>query len=73
MAFASHVDLDPEVFGACMVSGGGAERVQRDLEDADRLDVRSIPSVFINGVRLEGLRDYSVYRSAIEAELARQR
>ena len=71
--YANRLELDLSAFDGCMETGGGAERMRLDLADAETLGVGSIPSVFINGVRLDGLRAYSEYRSAIEAELARPR
>jgi protein-disulfide isomerase len=45
-----------------------AERVSRDLDLAGRYDVRSTPTFFINGTRVEGTRSYAQMRQLIDAE-----
>ena len=68
--FAVSLRLNLDTFSTCLESDQYAEIVERSNKDANDLGVRSIPTTFINGRRLEGLGGYDVYRRMIEEELA---
>lgn len=47
------------------------ERVQKDLDEAYRLGVNSVPTVFVNGKRLRD-RSFESFAAAIEKELKKK-
>ncbi len=47
------------------------ERVQKDLDEAYRLGVNSVPTVFVNGKRLRD-RSFESFAAAIERELKKK-
>lgn len=73
VAFATPLGLDTPTFTACLDSGRYAQRVQDEKKAAGDLGVTSTPTIFINGERLPGLRDYSAYRQVIEEDLTKSR
>lgn len=50
--------------------GKHASRVDRDLELAGRFDVRATPTLFLNGIRIEGALGVSELRRQVDQELA---
>jgi len=68
--FAARMGLDPNAFGACLVSGEHALHIQQEREAAAAVGVAYTPTVFINGVKIVGASDYEVYTEVIERELA---
>lgn len=71
--FAQALGLDVPSFRECLRSERYAGRVAQDLQEARRLGVRATPTVIVDGLRLQGLKDYDTYRRAIEEALARSR
>jgi protein-disulfide isomerase/uncharacterized membrane protein len=71
-AIANGLDLDEEVFRRCMEEHATRDAVLADSRAGNRLDLRSTPTLFINGRRVEGtLEDLDRYEHAamIEARL----
>ena len=66
--YATQIGLDRAKFDQALDSGKFADKVQRDLEEGDKLGVNSTPTVFINGKRI---RDKSPegLKAAIDAAL----
>jgi protein-disulfide isomerase len=58
----------PEDLGREIASSGAA-KVEADLELAERLGVRSTPTFFINGLRMQGAAPVGAFREVIDAEL----
>ncbi len=54
-AISDLASLDLSKYDACVSKRGSASMVEADLELADSLGVRSTPSVFIGGFRLNGI------------------
>ena len=73
ISLAGGVGLDTTQFGSCLSSGSDAEELQIDIRDAGILGVRAVPTLIINGRRVEGLQSYDFYRSVIEEELTQAR
>jgi protein-disulfide isomerase len=67
--FAQQLGLETQTFNACFDTRRYFARLQEEVKAARLLGIQSVPSLFINTQRFEGLRDYSVYKSAIEQEL----
>lgn len=66
--YATQLGLDRQKFDAALDSGRLADKVQRDMQDGNRLGVNGTPTLFVNGRRLNGT-SYEVIKSAIDAAL----
>jgi len=66
---ATVVGVDTDRFNACLASGEMAERVELDHQFGLNEGVKSTPTMFINGQRLNGLRSYDEYENFILAAL----
>lgn len=71
--YAVNLGLDSSAFSTCLNSNRYARLVEEGLDSADALGVESVPTIYINGQSLVGLRDYEDYRNIIEEELAAAR
>ena len=69
--FARFSGVDTQSFISCLESERYRRRVQDDTRAARELGVRSTPTIFVNGRRVDGLQDYSTYRQIIDEELAK--
>ena len=56
--------------GSCLDSGKYASEVQKDESDGQAAGVQGTPGFFVNGKPLSGAQPYSVFKQAIDAELA---
>lgn len=54
-------------------SKAGAARLARDTEIAARLGVKGTPTLFVNGVRLDGFRSYTTLVAILDEERSRAR
>lgn len=72
-ALGAEVGLDLAAFEQCLSSGKHKARVQKDVEEANRLGVNGTPAFFINGRMLPGAQPLENFVSVIEEELARAR
>jgi protein-disulfide isomerase/uncharacterized membrane protein len=66
--FARELSLDIAAFRACLDAPETLERVRRDVARAGTYDVKSTPTLFINGRRVEGALDRPYYDYAITIE-----
>jgi len=55
--YASDLGLDKERFIACLASDAPRLRVQRDIEDGQKAEIDSTPTIFINDRRIKGALD----------------
>lgn len=70
---ARRLGLSQRDFDTCLDSGRYAELVQQDLEEGRRAGVTGTPTMFVNGVRLEGgAVSLDVAAEAVRKELERQ-
>jgi protein-disulfide isomerase len=70
---ARRLGLSQRNFDTCLDSGRYAELVQQDLEEGRRAGVTGTPTMFVNGVRLEGgAVSFDVAAEAVRKELERQ-
>jgi protein-disulfide isomerase len=58
-------------FKACVASGKYQAAVQKDVEEAKRLDVTGTPTFFINGRVLTGAQPLEAFVRMIDDELTR--
>lgn len=54
VSYAEELGLSGEAFGACLDGEAAGQRVMADLEEAQRLDVNSTPTFFVDGTRAVG-------------------
>jgi protein-disulfide isomerase len=54
MDFASKAGLNPEVFKACMSAPEATQAIDASIANGNLLEVRSTPTVFVNGRRIVG-------------------
>lgn len=66
--YATQLGLDRQKFDAALDSGRFADKVQRDLQDGNRLGVNGTPTLFVNGRRINGT-SYEIIKTAIDAAL----
>ncbi len=59
-------NADAKTFAVCADSGAGLAKVRADEEEGRRLGVRSTPTVFVNGRKLEGARPLEDLEAAVE-------
>ncbi len=69
--WASDLGLDTKKFSDCLDSGKMASEVKKDLRDAKSYGVTRTPTIFINGIVVEGAQPYSVYQQIIRQELSK--
>jgi protein-disulfide isomerase len=66
--YAQVLGLDVAKFGAALDSGRFADKVQRDVNDGERIGVRGTPTFFVNGKRTTDV-SYEALKAALEAAL----
>ncbi len=71
-AWAGEIGLDRAAFLAALQSPAIAERVAADVALGERLGVRALPAVFLNGRRLEGWSNENAWRALLELPAASQ-
>jgi protein-disulfide isomerase len=67
---ARSIDLDMELFSACLDDPAMEAEVKADTGDGLRLDVRGTPTFFINGRILVGAAPLDTFATLIDEELA---
>ncbi len=69
--YASELKLDRARFDAALDSGNYAATVRHDIADGDLYGVNATPTLFINGVRLNGISQATI-QSAIDRALTQK-
>lgn len=69
--FASELGLDTAAFNSCLDSHKYAQAVQQERSEGQNRGVRSTPTFFVNGRKIEGLVPFTTFQQVIEAELKR--
>ena len=70
--YAGRVGLNTDTFKACLASPEAAAAVNADMENGKLVDVRSTPTLFINGRRLVGADPHTV-QQFIDYDLAQMK
>lgn len=69
--YAKDLGLDSAKFDQCLDSGKYASEVQKDFQDGQSYGVSGTPTFFVNDIQIVGAQPFSVFKQAIEAELAK--
>lgn len=67
-AWAKEIGYD---ISSCMDSEKYKSEIQKDMRDGQEYGVQGTPAFFINGKLISGAQPYSVFKQAIDAELAK--
>ena len=67
--FASELGLNTQQFNDCLDTNKYQAKVQQEIAQAQRLGIRSTPSVFVNGQLIENGSNYQALQAAIEKAL----
>ncbi len=72
MDFAGQAGLNKDAFKSCLSSPEAAQAIDASIANANQLEVRSTPTVFINGRRVVGADPHTI-QQYIDYELAQQK
>ena len=64
---AARIGLDMKRFQSCMGSGRGLEAVKRDVADGQLLEIGNTPTYIVNGLKLVGIMNPSVFEELLTA------
>lgn len=67
--FAVDLGLQEKAFNSCMDSGTYLQAIKAEHDEGRRLGVRSTPTFFLNGTKLEGAQPLQVFENAVQNEL----
>ncbi|MGH9388873.1 MAG: DsbA family protein, partial [Vicinamibacteria bacterium] len=70
LGYATQLGLDLERFKKDLEAPEVKKRVDADVEEAARLNVRGTPGFFVNGRYLSGAQPFEAFKHRIEEELA---
>ena len=70
LQIANDLELDVTAFEDCLNTEKYKDSIQRDLDFALNLGVRSTPTFFINGLALVGAQPLEAFKQVIDKELA---
>jgi len=70
IAYATELELDVDMFGACYDNRETQQAVYADLVEGQTLGVGGTPTFFINGRQVVGAQPYEVFAAIIEQEIA---
>lgn len=68
--YAKQLGLNEAEFNACLDSGKNAQGVQNDFSQGVAAGVSGTPSFYVNNQLLVGAQPFSVFKQAIDSELA---
>ncbi len=68
-AFGTALGLDPSKFNSCVDSRIYKPDVEAEAQAGNEYGVSATPSLFIDGVKIEGAASYATYKEAIEKAL----
>ena len=69
---AADLGIDVETFNACLASGRWQQVIEDNQVAADREGINLLPTVVINGIKIEELQPLEEYVNVIEDQLAGQ-
>lgn len=69
IVYAKEIGLDVNKFKDALDKKKYSHLIDKDLQLAKELDLYNTPTIFINGIRVVGNRDYTYYKKIIDREL----
>lgn len=69
--YAEELGLDMNKFNEALDSGKFKDKVTGDMDDGEKLGVRSTPTFFINEEMHKGVQSYDQFKETIDKELAK--
>lgn len=69
--FAQELGLDQSLFDQCLDRDETQDRVRRDTEEAQRRQVRSTPTFYMNGEMILGALPFETFKATLDRQLAR--
>lgn len=70
IAYAQELRINTNLFNECLVSGRYIDEINKDKADGESYGVISTPTLFINGIKIEGVpRNAEVLKTLIDKEL----
>ncbi len=67
--YASQLNLDLEIFNKCLEDNKYYPVIEQNIADALTLNITSIPTIFINGQKIEGFINYNTLKNIIDQQL----
>ena len=72
ISYANSLELDVAEFSSCLVSDEIKNEVDKDFRDARRAGIMTTPTTFVNGVKVSGVQDVSLFRRLFNDMLSDQ-
>lgn len=69
---ATNLGLDSKKFKDCLSSDKYGPVLDRNLAEAVQLEVSAVPTIFVNGQKLEGFINYYTLKNMIDTQLQKQ-
>lgn len=69
--FAKEIGLDENTFNTCLDSNKYESFIKAETKATDALGIRSTPTIFIDGQKIDGLRSFSYLQPIIDNALAK--
>jgi predicted DsbA family dithiol-disulfide isomerase len=70
LAFTPQIEIDSNKFDQCMDGQAVKDKVDADLEYGKSLMIKTVPTVFVNGIRMAGSYQLEEYKKNIDIALA---
>lgn len=69
LQIANQLSLDVDIFGKCLDSNKYAQQIDRNITEALQLQITSVPTVYINDLKVEGFISYETLKELIDNNL----
>ncbi|MFC1598864.1 DsbA family protein [Patescibacteria group bacterium] len=69
LEYAQQLNLELEAFNTCLASPRYAQVIDRNISEALRLQITSLPTIYVNEQKVEGYVDYNLLKSIIDSQL----
>ncbi|MDD5341382.1 MAG: thioredoxin domain-containing protein, partial [Patescibacteria group bacterium] len=66
---AKSLNLNQQIFSDCLSSSRYESVISSNIADALKFNIASVPTIYINGQKIEGLIDFDILKQAIENAL----
>ena len=73
ISYAKDLGLDANKFKQALEEKKFAHQIEQDLKLAKELDIYNTPTIFINGIKVVGNRDYAYFKKIIDKVLKEEK